>query len=70
LSLLSFFIYTFIIPKLKYSLSFDTSFIFIIVLIFYIGIGLLFSISSSFDSNIYIKLILNYLIDIIIVSFL
>jgi len=70
LSLLSFFIYAFIIPKLKYILKSKTFYILVVNIIFYLGIVILFKINGNVDSVLISKIVLNFFIDIFLVSFI
>jgi len=68
LSLLSFFLYFFIVPFLKSILS-SVNFYFVsLILVFYMGFALLLSIFGGIDSELISILIMNYIIDIILVS--
>ena len=68
LSVLSLFIYAFVMTRLKYSLSYGFSFTVIVTLLFYLGVFAMFSINSNVQTDFSLKLLFNYIIDIIIVS--
>jgi len=70
LSLWSFFVYIFIIPKVKYFLSSRTFYLIIILMIFYFGVFILFAINSEVNQILVSKIILNYILDIFLVSFI
>jgi len=70
LSLLSFFIYIFIIPKIKTLLSSISLYTISIILIFYIGIVVLFSLFANINILFLTKLMFNYILDIFIVGIL
>lgn len=61
LSLLSFFIYIFVIPRYEYS-SFNS---FIYIIFFYIGLTIMWFLSFGIDEKIILALIINLFIDLI-----
>lgn len=65
LVLLSFFIYIFIIPKLERLISFSNLNNYIYIVLFYIGIIILWSISLSLHDNIVSILLLNMFVDLL-----
>ena len=70
LSLISFFIYLFLVPKIKYFLSSKTFYLIILIMIFYFGIFLLFLINSDMNQVLISKIVLNYILDIFLISFI
>ena len=70
LSLVAFFIYIFISPLLKNILSSEKLVKIMIIFIFYIGIAILFSFLGEVSYELVAILLINYLIDIAIVSLL
>jgi len=70
LSLVSFFIYTFIVPKIGNYLKSQIFYFGILNMIFYIGVFLLFSINSEINNILVSKIILNFILDLFLVSFL
>lgn len=70
LSLVAFFIYIFISPLLKNILSSEKLVKIMIIFIFYIGIAVLFSFLGEVSYELVAILLINYLIDIAIVSLL
>lgn len=70
LSLLSFFIYLFIIPKLKTLLSSINIYTLTIILLFYVGIIVLYKFSGDINIEFISKILINYFLDIFIVSIL
>ena len=70
LSMLSFFIYIFVIPKIKYTLTSKAIYIFFITIVFYIGMLLLFILSGDANSDLYFKILFNFFIDIFLLVFL
>ena len=70
LSLLSLFIYLFIIPKIKTLLSSVSFYTLTIILIFYVGIIGLYSFFSDINILFFSKLIFNYILDVFIVGIL
>jgi hypothetical protein len=69
LSLLSYSIYLFIIPKIKPLLSSYNLFLFLKIFIFYCGILLLFQILGNIDARVISIIVINYIFDIFIISF-
>ncbi len=70
LSLVAFFIYIFISPLLKNILSSEKLVKIMVIFIFYIGIAILFSFLGKVSYELVAILLINYLIDIAIVSLL
>jgi len=70
LSLVSFFIYTFIVPKIGNYLKSKIVYLGILNLIFYSGVFLLFSINSEINNILVSKIILNFILDLFLVSLL
>jgi hypothetical protein len=70
LSLLAFFIYIFIAPRLKNVLSSTKIFTLLIVFIFYIGTVVLFSFLGEITYELAAILLINYFIDILILAVL
>ncbi len=70
LSLVAFFIYIFISPLLKNILSSEKLVKIMVIFIFYIGIAILFSFLGEVSYELVAILLINYLIDIAIVSLL
>ncbi len=70
LSLLSFLIYIFIIPKLKQLFSLGELDLLLFVLIFYFIFLVLFSIIKGFSISVILKIFLNIFIDLVIVGVL
>ena len=70
LSLLSFFIYVFLVPKIKYFLASKTFYLIILIMLFYVGIFLLFAISGDINQVLISKIVINYIIDIFLISFI
>ena len=66
--LLAFFIYLFIAPKLKTLLSSQTLYMIVIMFIFYCGVGILLYLFGGIDSYVSSILIINYIIDLFLVS--
>lgn len=67
-TLLSFFIYIFISPIIKSILSSINFYFISVILSFYIGLGILFYWNGGVDSHLISVLIMNYFIDIVLVS--
>ena len=65
LTLLSLFIYVFILPKEESYTSYNLSSSYIYIIFFYIGLLIMWSIMFGFDLNILIALFINLLIDLI-----
>jgi len=70
LSLLSFFIYLFLIPRIKYFLSSKIFYLVILNMIFYFGVFILFLMNSEMNQTLVSKIILNYILDIFLISFI
>jgi len=70
LSLVSFFIYIFIVPKIGNYLKSQILYFGILNIIFYIGVFLLFSINSEINNILVSKIILNFILDLFLVSLL
>lgn len=70
LSLLGFFIYIFIAPRLKNALSSTKIFTLLIVFIFYVGTALLFNFLAEIDLELIAILLANYFIDILFLAVL
>ena len=70
LSIMSLFIYLFIIPKIKTLLTFVSLYTLGIVFIFYLGIIVLYSIFSDINSLFLSKILFNYILDIFLVGIL
>jgi hypothetical protein len=70
LSLLAFFIYVFVAPKIKSVLSSDSLYMISIIFIFYLGTVVLFRLHGSIDVDLVSILLINFFIDIFIVSFI
>ena len=70
LSLLSFFLYFFIVPFIKSFLSSINFYFTTVLLVFYLGFALLLSLYGDIDSHLVSILIMNYIIDVIVVSIL
>lgn len=67
---LSFFLYFFILPRLKYILSSDYISMFMYILSFYIGFFILYSIFNGIDLSLITIFIFNFILDLFIMSFL
>ena len=70
LSLLSYFIYLFVIPKLKTFLTSINLYTFSIILSFYAGMVILYMFLGDINLEFISKVIMNYFLDIFIVSIL
>jgi len=70
LSLLSFFIHLFLVPRIKYFLSSKTFYLIVLIMLFYVGVFLLFSISTDINQVLISKIVLNYILDIFLISFI
>jgi len=70
LSLWSYFIYLFILPNIKSLFASKYLLLLVKVFIFYMGIGILFYFSGVFTLDIVSILVLNYILDIIMVSWI
>lgn len=68
LSLVAFFIYFFIVPKIKAAFSSQTFYFLLLILFFYICVGILFYMSGGIDAKLSAILMTNYFIDLLIVS--
>ena len=68
LTILSLFIYIFIIPKLKVLLTSINIYSVILLFIFYMGIMILFSFLGTINSLFVSKIVVNYFIDLFIIS--
>lgn len=68
LSLLAFFIYLFIAPKIKSVLSSDSLYVITIIFIFYVGVLILYKFLGEVDIELISILLLNFFIDIFLVS--
>jgi hypothetical protein len=65
LSLLSLFIYIFILPKVENSNTYNSSNSYIYIIIFYIGLIVLWSLFFGMDERIFFTLMINTFIDLI-----
>jgi len=65
LSLLSLFIYIFILPKVDNSTSYNLTNSYIYILFFYIGLIIMWSLSFGMDERIFLSLVVNLIIDLI-----
>src|SRR5574344_1426872 len=65
LTLLSLFIYVFIIPKANTSSSYDLANSYVYMLFFYIGLFIMWSLFYDMDDRIFLALLLNILFDFI-----
>jgi hypothetical protein len=65
LSLLSLFIYVFILPKVENSVTYNSANSYIYIIFFYIGLTILWAISFGLTKSIFIALIINTIIDLI-----
>lgn len=65
LSLLSLFIYVFILPKVDNSTSYNLTNSYIYILFFYIGLIIMWSLSFGIDERIFLALVVNLVIDLI-----
>ena len=70
LGLLSLFIYIFLIPKLKTFLTSTNLYTFSIILLFYWGVVVLYMFIGDINIKLISKLLVNYILDIFIVSIL
>ena len=70
LSLLSFFIYTFIVPKMGNYLKSKVLYFGILNIAFYIGVFFLFSIHSEINNILTSKIFFNFILDMLLVSFI
>ena len=70
LSLLALFIYFFISPKIKSSFSSVTFYFTSVILLFYVGMGMLFYFWGGIDSKVITILMMNFIIDLFLVSVL
>jgi hypothetical protein len=70
LSLLSYFIYLFLVPNIKYFLSSKTFYLIILIMFFYLGVFLLFAINTEVNQVLVSKIVINYIIDIFLISFI
>lgn len=68
LSLVAFFIYFFIVPKIQATFSSQTFYFLLLILFFYICVGILFYMSGGIDAKLSAILMTNYFIDLLIVS--
>lgn len=69
-TLLSLFIYFFIAPKIKSSIASETFYFISVMSIVYIGMGLLFNFWGGIDSKLVAILIMNFVLDLLLVSIL
>ncbi|AXX94808.1 MULTISPECIES: hypothetical protein [Arcobacter] len=65
LSLLSLFIYIFILPKVDNSTSFNLINSYIYIMFFYIGLTIMWALSFGMDERIFLSLIVNLIIDLL-----
>ncbi len=65
LSLLSLFIYIFILPKMENANTYNSSNSYIYIIIFYIGLIILWSLFFGIDERIFFTLVINAFIDLI-----
>jgi len=65
LSLLSLFIYVFILPRVDNSNSYNLINSFIYIIFFYIGLIIMWSLSFGIDERIFLSLIINLFIDLL-----
>ena len=65
LSLLSLFIYVFILPNSENSTSYNSASSYIYILLFYIGLIIMWALSFGLDERIFGVLVINALIDLI-----
>lgn len=65
LTILSLFIYLFIIPKANKSSSYDLANSYVYMIFFYIGLFIMWSLFYGLDQKIFIALVLNLLIDFV-----
>jgi hypothetical protein len=67
-SIVAFFIYIFVAPKIKASFASQTFYLLLVLLFLYISIGVLFYFLGGVDSKLMAILIMNYVLDVLIVS--
>jgi len=65
LSLLSLFIYVFILPKVENSVSYNTSNSYVYIIFFYIGLTAMWTLTFGLTQDIFVALIINALIDLL-----
>ena len=68
LVLLSLFLYIFILPKIKTILTSQSLYMFLVLLIFYIGIIMLYLLIDSINSQLISRVVVNFFIDLFIIS--
>jgi len=68
LVLLSLFLYIFILPKIQTILTSQSLYMFLLLLIFYIGIIILYLLVDSVNSQLISRVVINYFIDLFIIS--
>lgn len=67
-SLVAFFIYVFVAPRIKSSFASQTFYFLLVILFLYLGIGILFYFMGGIESKLMAILIMNYVLDLLFVS--